>query len=1012
MQSAHSNKNTDNPATQLPLPAIWINKDSDLLYPNRLFCAFTAAPETITVQELLNDWIHPADIRLLEPLLAKSPGEEKKLYFRIKNRDGHFRWHCHSWKPYQSGENIAGYLNLFQDIHELYSQEPESRDRFQQIFNETFQFTAMLDTEGRLLEANRSAMEFGGYQLEEVKGHHFWKAGWWKDSPENHRRLFKAVKEAAKGVFVRSEEKIYSPEGRELIVDFSLKPVFSPDGSIRKLIAEGRDVTELQRMRDQLKDSENRWRTLVENTPDIISRHNTKLEYTYVNAAVEHLTGLPPAHFIGKKPGQVLLPQAITQRYCQALQKALQEKTTQDYSIEMPNRQGRLIHLFISVTPELNEQKEVESLLVLSRDITELKEKETLLSEANKELMLSGAKLRNILDSTKEIIYACDSHLHLIAYNQAFEIEFFKLYGIKPEPGKSLEELLSHLPTERISLVHLWERALLGEEFTILQEFGNNAYQRNYYETTFSPILDIQGQVIGATALSRDLTKERKIEKELKDAREFLILAENMPQIVFTTDPNGMPDYLNQAFYEYTGLSELETGAFSGELFIHPQDLTPLHLSWEKAVKNQEGLQQEVRLRHHSGAFRWNLVRFLPLSTGHGKVPKWIGSASDIHEAKTAEEQQRMAAREFRQLSESLPQIIWTANPMGELDYLNSKWYEYTGETPGAFHKQNWSSFIHPDEQAQTLQAWESSVKDKVAYQAEYRLRNQKGQYRWFLAKAVPLLIQEEEVIKWFGSATDIHDQKLQNQQLRQQNTQLNQINQYLDNFVHSAAHDLRAPIANIKGLLSLIEDASETKKVKIIENLKFTSERMDNTLQGMIQLIEAQSQTGPISRDLNIETLFSETLSEFSEKLAEIEHEVITDFSDMPRINFVRPYLKSIFRNLISNSIKYRKKDQKLILRISCRQEEGFQLLNFQDNGIGIDMKRFGKNMFKPFRRFTKQGSGKGIGMHIVKNMLVKTGGDIRAESAPDKGTTFMLSLKSQAEVQQEGDLDQEKGF
>lgn len=1004
MHKESSKTDTDNPTSLLPLPAIWFRQDSDMLYSNRLFCEFTGTPEAMPFQELLKKWIHPADVGLLKPLLAKPPKKEKKLYYRLKNQHGHFRWHCHNCKPYQAEGKPAGYLNLFQDIHELYAGAPESMDRFQQIFNETFQFTALLDTEGRLLEANRSAMEFGGYQLEEVKGQYFWKAGWWKNSQEEHHRLFRAVKEAAQGAFFRSEEKVYSPEGREFTVDFSLKPVFSPDGTISQLIAEGRDVTELQLVRDQLRDSEIRWRTLVENTPDIITRHNTSLEYTYVNPAVEPLTGLAPTHFIGKKPDQVLLPQATTQRYFQALQKALQKKETQDYSIEMPDQKGRLVHLFISVTPELNDQQEVESLLVLSRDITELKEKEALLSKADKELMLSGAKLRNILDSTKEVICACDSRLNLMAFNQAFEKECFKLYGKTPKTGQALEELLIHMPMEKSSLVHLWQRAVRGEEFTILQEFGDETLQRNYYETTFNPIKDKQGRIMGATALSRDLTKERKIEKELKDAREFLILAENMPQIVFTTGPDGIPDYLNQAFYEYTGLSGQETKSFFGELFIHPEDLKPLRQGWINAVKNKEGMQQEVRLRYHSGVFRWNLIRFLPLSTGLEEVSKWIGSATDIHEAKTAEEQQRMSAREFRQLSESLPQIIWTADPKGTLDYLNSKWYEYTGELPARFNKENWASFIHPNEQAQSQQTWDLSIRQKEAYQAEYRLRNHKGQYRWFLAKAVPLLNQEEKVVKWFGSATDIHDQKLQNEQLWQQNAQLNQINEYLDSFVHSAAHDLRAPIANIKGLLSLIDDAPEEKKKKIIQNLKFTSERMDTTLQGMIQLIEAQNQIASISRDLPIRALFLEIISEFSEELAEIEYQVIINIPDSDRINFVQAYLKSIFRNLISNSIKYRKKNQKLVLRLSCLQEEGFHLLTYQDNGIGIDMERFGKKMFRPFRRFTTQSSGKGIGMHIVKNMLIKTGGDIQVESAPGKGTTFRLKLKDQPEVQEKG--------
>jgi PAS domain S-box-containing protein len=633
----------------------------------------------------------------------------------------------------------------------------------------------------------------------------------------------------------------------------------------------------------------------------------------------------------------------------------------------------------------------------------ELQEKESLLAQANKEMTISNARLRNILDSTKDAICSRDMDTRLLAFNKAYEEEFLKIYGTMPQVGKRIDETFAHLPAERDHTATIWKRALQGEEYTIFQEFGDQRLQRKYYEVTLSPIVEASGEQIGATAIMHDVTRERSIEKELKDAREFLILAENMPHIIFTTDSAGKPDYLNQAFYEYTGLQFHDTESSFGTLILHPDELETIINNWINSVNNLEGLQQEVRLRHHSGEFRWNLLRFLPLINGEHQAYKWIGSVTDIHEAKVSEELQRRAAQEFRQLADSLPQIIWTANPDGHTNYMNNKWYEYMGLDPERYDTNDWSPIVHPDDRELALQKWAYAVAHKEEYLIEYRFRHRQGQYRWFLGRGLPLYNEQGEVIKWFGSATDIHDQKLQNKRLWQQNQQLNQINQYLDNFVHTAAHDLRAPIANIKGLLSLLEDATPDKKEQITHNLQRSAERLDTTLQGMIQLIEVQNHTGDISRDINVGDVFFETLTDFETELSAIEHELETDFTDCPNICFVLPYLKSSFRNLISNSIKYRKTDEKLYLRVQCRQEEGFLLFIFRDNGIGIDMKRVGKNLFKPFRRFTNQAQGKGIGMHIVKNMLVKTGGKIEVESSPGEGTTFYLYLKNQHDIREQ---------
>lgn len=336
----------------------------------------------------------------------------------------------------------------------------------------------------------------------------------------------------------------------------------------------------------------------------------------------------------------------------------------------------------------------------------------------------------------------------------------------------------------------------------------------------------------------------------------------------------------------------------------------------------------------------------------------------------------------IRVLFDAFPQMIWTALPDGQLDYVNAPFYAYTNWKPGGIPGDEWVDIIHEDDVVSGMERWSHSLQTGDPYEVEQRIRRAAdGAYIWHLVRAAPVKDSQGEIIKWIGTSADIHQQK--------------QVEEQLSSFVYLVSHDLKAPVNNIKAVLELFKTLPQKEWGQLQEFLNISTTRLEESLHEIVKQVTV-SVKQEAEKEVHLARLLTEVLAMgLQDELDNKGGTIDTDFSHCPVVKGVASDLQVIFQILITNAIQYAHTVRKLKLKITSMREDDFVLLRFEDNGSGIDLQQYAEKLFMPFARFHGEKSGRGIGLYLLKSMLAKNGGKIELETTTEKGSSFLIYLK-----------------
>jgi PAS domain S-box-containing protein len=655
----------------------------------------------------------------------------------------------------------------------------------------------------------------------------------------------------------------------------------------------------------------------------------------------------------------------------------------------------------VSGRPDVVAGKSVRVLGVI-QDISEIKRKEL---EVMQSLELSSSLIEFMQDGLS--IVSLDGQQ--LSVNPAFcritGYEAQELIGHQAPfpywPAEEIDSILTAFNTEiRDGLTHrlIFSRKN-GERFPVIVSPG--------------VLKSATGELKAYFATVKDITDQVRTEEEL---RQLALVAAKTTDAVVLTDADRRIIWVNSAFVSLTGytLNEVK-GQFPGKMLQGPgTDLQAIR-AMNDALNKQKSVGVEVLNYAKDGNAYWLDLNINPVFDDQGQLKYFIAIERDVTEKRRQRELLEESLKEatsvrmmhdaildkLQKLTNSAPGAIFQV----QLDETGNLRFTYVSEgitrvdprlTPEVLMSSVEDAFLSLVGQEQfdamLTQMIESA---EMLTPVQFVLNLDHGdQSRWVQAHARPEMNEKGEII-WYGYVKDITESREHQLALENMVQLTSDQNNRLLSFTQIVSHNIRSHASNITGLLGLMDISEDHDDRKAyVELLKESAGKLDETLHNLNEVLCIQRDLKLPRRTMNLRREINKVLNSLAFDIKQHFVFIQNDVSPQVSIRIVPAYLESILLNLTTNAIKYRATDRKPHIIYRAHKFEQHLEIEVQDNGRGLDLKKYGKSIFNMYKTFHGNEDAKGLGLFLVKNQIESMQGTISVFSEVGVGTTFRVLI------------------
>jgi PAS domain S-box-containing protein len=574
--------------------------------------------------------------------------------------------------------------------------------------------------------------------------------------------------------------------------------------------------------------------------------------------------------------------------------------------------------------------------------------------------------------------------------------------------GRTLEELQQWGTSDTVHpddlprVIRIFTQAIASGapyEFEARLRRFDGAYR--WFQVRGLPHRDASGAILRWYAVHTDVDERKRAEDALRHSEASLrAIVETTPECIHVIAGDGTLLSVNAAGAAMAGAPSVDLMLGRNFYdFVTPDDRERYRAFNESVCAGQKGFLQFDIIRM-DGECRHLETRAAPLRNDDGTVAQ-LGVARDITARKQAEARLRESERHLRQLTETIPEMLWSATPEGAIDYCNARLRDYTGFDAEQVMGDGWTKLLHPDDVDQAVQEWLSCIRTGASYRVEVRtFHAADATYRWCMTNGRPLLDEYGRILKWYGTVVDMHDWRQAQEELRQTQEKLAYMMRVITmgELTASIAHEVNQPLSGIMTnagtclrMLAAdppdVDGACETARRTIRD-----ANRASDVIVRLRALFSGK-ELATESMDLNEATreVIALSMSELQRHRVMLRPELA---DDLPLVTANRVQLQQVILNLLRNAsdAMVGVDDGPRQLLIRTERDEGDRVrLTVQDVGVGLEPHVMDK-LFQAF--YTTKSSGMGIGLSVSRSIIEKHGGRLWGEPNDGPGATFAFSI------------------
>lgn len=432
--------------------------------------------------------------------------------------------------------------------------------------------------------------------------------------------------------------------------------------------------------------------------------------------------------------------------------------------------------------------------------------------------------------------------------------------------------------------------------------------------------------------------------------------------------------------------------------FIHPEDKAYVAKVTGEAQATLSSSNFFHRIILHDNSVRHIHSRAWYQFDGNGRPIGLYGVAHDVTSLMETQIALRQSKANLRLIVDLIPQAIFAMEEDGKFVFANKSFAELYGRHPREIVNKKLADLLPNEKLVQDFlqQAHEVISSNITSIVPEMPFTDHLGRQRMFHSTKVPFSPTGKNQRTMLGISMDITDQKIAEAEKAKIVADIVQRNKDLEQFSYIVSHNLRAPVANIMGLTELLLLEDKNSDQVLLNGLSMSVRKLDVVINDLNYILQAKQEVNENKETVYLSELIADIKLSIDSLLRSEEVKIDYNFSDADKLVTIKSYLYSILFNLVSNSIKYRKPDVHPVINIESKRQDKKITLIFTDNGLGIDLKRKGEQIFGLYKRFHYHTEGKGMGLYMVKTQVETLGGKISVDSEVNIGTTFTIEFEA----------------